>query len=101
MNNTSGLLPLGCAILVAPYEPEIKQGLIQLPASVAARGQMLEDRATVVAVGPEAWREERAPRAKPGDKVIMTKFAGYMVVGPEDGEQYRMVNDRDIFALIK
>src|ERR1035437_7760896 len=100
MNNPSGLIPLGHAVLIQPYEPEIRQGLIQLPDSVRMTTTMLEQRATVIAVGDCAWDDEKSPRAKPGDKVIVTKFAGYMAQGPLDNVQYRLVNDRDIFARI-
>ena len=98
--NTSGLEPLGRAVLIAPYEPEIQQGLIQLPKSVADRTLMVEQRATVIAVGESCWDDEKSPRAKPGDKVLVTKFAGYMAEGTKDKQQYRLVNDRDIFARI-
>lgn len=98
--NKSGLIPLGRAVLISPYEPEMRQGLIQLPPSVQQRTQMVEQRATVIAVGDSAWDDEKSPRAKPGDRVLVTKFAGYMAVGPKDNEQYRLVNDRDIFARI-
>ena len=101
MENTSGLEPRGRAVLVSPYEPEIKQGLIVLPQAVAERGQMMEQRAIVVAVGNCAWDDESEPRAIPGDKVLVTKFAGYTAIGPNDGQPYRLVNDRDIFARIK
>lgn len=101
MVNESGLEPLGRAVLIAPYEIEKRSGgLIELPDSVKGRDLMVEQRATVVAVGIACWDDEKAPRAAPGDKVIVTKFAGYMAVGPLDGKQYRLVNDRDIFAKI-
>lgn len=100
MENKSGLEPLGRAVLIAPYEIEKASGLIQLPDSVKGRDLMVEQRATVVAVGDSAWDDEKKPRAVAGDKVIVTKFAGYMAVGPMDGKQYRLVNDRDIFAKI-
>jgi len=100
MENTSGLEPLGHAILIAPYEVETHQGLIQLPDSVKKQDMMIEQRAVVVAVGSCAWDDEPSPRAKPGDHVLVTKFAGYMAVGPDDGKQYRLVNDRDIFSRI-
>lgn len=95
--NLSGLSPKGRAVLVEPYEPEIKQGMIVLPATVGERTRMVETRAVVVAIGPEAWKGEAAPRAKPGDKVMIVQFAGAMVVGPKDSRQYRVVNDMDIF----
>lgn len=99
--NKSGLAPLGRAILVKPYTPERTQGLIVLPDDVLGRDQMVEQRATVIAVGPHAWHDEPTPRAKVGDKVLVSKFAGYMAVGTADNEQYRIVNDRDIFAAIE
>jgi len=100
MQNTSGITPLGHAILVAPYEPEIQQGLIQLPDSVRSRTQMVEQRAIVISVGACAWDDEPGPRAVAGDCILMTKFAGYMAVGPDDNKQYRLINDRDVFARI-
>ena len=44
--------------------------------------------------------DEPTPRAKVGDRVLVTSFAGFMAVGPKDGKQYRVVNDRDIFCAI-
>lgn len=98
--NQSGLLPLGHAVLVQTYEPEIKRGLIELPAKVAERQSQLEQRCVVIAVGPECWAGEAVPRAKPGDRVLVTAYAGYLTSQTKDGQLYRLVNDRDIFAKI-
>lgn len=98
MRNESGLHPLGVAVLVAPYEPQKKNSLIVMPDTVKERNLMVEMRAVVVEVGPVAWYDEKLPRAKPGDHVMITKYAGHMVVGTRDGKQYRLVNDRDIFC---
>lgn len=95
--NLSGLRPLGVAVLIEPHEPERKAGKIVIPQNVSDRTVMLEDRARVLAVGPSAWHDEPAPRAKPGDLVLVAKFSGYMAKGA-DGKTYRIVNDRDIFA---
>lgn len=100
MQNNSGIFPAGRAVLVKPVETKEEDGLIQLPDSVKDRQRTLEDRAQVIAVGPTAWHDEPQPRAHPGDYVIIAKFAGYMAMGPEDDEPYRVINDRDIFALI-
>lgn len=101
MNNESGVLPVGRAVLVAPYQPERKSSLIQMPDSILGKEQMIEQRAVVVAVGPSAWCDEPIPRAKPGDKVLISRYAGYMAEGTKDKKQYRFINDRDIFALIQ
>lgn len=71
-----------------------------LPDSVQGRMSMVDNRAVVVAIGPSAWHDEPAPRAAVGDKVLVTKFAGFMARGPADGQMYRLVNDRDIFCAI-
>lgn len=98
--NPSGLEPLGIAVLVKPYEPELNRSLIQIPITVRMRTQLSETRAIVVAIGPEAWGDEKAPRAAVGDKVMITRYAGTMISGPLDEEVYRVINDRDLFCRI-
>jgi len=97
--NQSGLDPRGQAVLVAPYQPEVRKGLIEIPDAVAASTYMLEQRAVVVAIGPEAWKGE-APRARVGEKVLISQMAGHLAKGPADGKQYRLINARDIFCAI-
>lgn len=101
--NTSGLIPCGVAVLVAPYEPELKAGVIHIPESVAQGLQAIDQRATVIAVGPEAWLDEKNPRARPGDKVLFAKYAGWAAGKgvTKDGKAYRVVNDRDIFCRLE
>ena len=100
--NMSGLEPLGRAVLVRMVElEELKAESIIIPPNVRRDSAVMEQRAEVIAVGGEAWGDEKAPRARPGDKVIITKFAGYVAVGPRDGKLYRLVNDRDLFCRIE
>ncbi len=100
MINNSGLVPAGRAVLVETYTPEMKKSIIVMPDSVSDNAQMLETRAIVVDVGPHAWHDEPSPRAKVGDKVFISKFAGFLAKGTKDGKPYRFINDRDIFARI-
>lgn len=97
--NTSGLEPLGRAVLVEYYQPERKESVIFIPDQVSDHSNMIEQRAVVVAIGPACWPDEPA-RAKVGDRVLISKMAGYAAVGPTDGKRYRFINDRDIFAKI-
>lgn len=99
IENTSGLKPLGRAVLVKHYEPERVSSLLVMPDSVTEKMTMVEQRAIVVEVGAACWPDE-APRAVPGDRVLISKMSGYLAVGPLDGARYRIVNDRDIFAGI-
>lgn len=97
--NKSGLAPRGRAVLVRHYEPERVGSVIHIPDSVKDRTLMVEQRAIVVEIGPSCWPDE-APRAAVGEKVLISKMAGYMCMGPADGQRYRLVNDRDIFCAI-
>lgn len=101
-SNKTGLIPVGQAVLVEPYEPEFqpRASLIELPPSARERMTMAEQRAIVVAVGPEAWKDEKAPRAKPGDKVMVSAYAGMLTISPVNGKKYRVINARDIFLRI-
>jgi co-chaperonin GroES (HSP10) len=101
MQNKSGIKPFGRAVLIKPYTPERKESVIVMPDEVLQRDQMVEQRAIVVEVGKFAWHDEPEPRACAGQKVLVSKFAGYMVKGTADNEQYRLVNDKDIFAGIE
>ena len=100
MENRSGLKPLGLAVLIKAYEPERKGAQIVIPDAVQGRISMVDNRAVVVEIGEAAWHDEPQPRAKVGDRVLVTKCAGFMAKGPSDGEMYRLVNDRDIFCAI-
>ncbi len=93
--NKSGLEPRGAAVIVKPYE--IKSDTIELPSTVKSRSDMIEQKAVVVAIGPEAWKDESQPRAKVGEHVLISKYAGYLAQG-DDGEAYRVINGSDIFA---
>ena len=99
--NESGLEPLGRAVLVRMVElDDLKAQLIQIPDHVRKASSVMEQRAEVVAIGPACWEDEKIARCAPGDKVIVTRMAGYVARGPADGKLYRMVNDRDIFCKI-
>lgn len=98
--NKSGLYPLGVAVLVEPYEPEVEKSALYIPPTVQERTRAVETRAIVVAIGPEAWKDESAPRARLGDKVLISRFSGVMAIGVNDGKYYRIVNDRDIFCKL-
>lgn len=99
VKNTSGVAPLGRAVLVEYYEPERKGSLIIVPESVRKGEVLIEQRAVVVEIGPACWPDEPV-RARIGDRVLIARLSGYAMTGPADGKLYRIVNDRDIFARI-
>lgn len=98
--NTSGLRPLGRAVLLRPYKVEkMSVGGIIIPESVREKDQLAEQKAIVVEVGPRCWPGD-VPWAQVGDHIIFSRWAGYQALGPGDGETYRVVNDEDIFMQI-
>ena len=99
--NTSGLEPLGHAVLVQPIRTELYSKTIVIPETVAERSIMVETVVRIIAVGPQAWSKYSSPWAKVGDKVMISKWTGHLCVGPKDGKQYRMVNQEDIFCKIE
>lgn len=100
----TGLKPLGRAVLVQPIEaaPELKSkhGIV-IPDTAKDRIMAAEQQAIVIEVGTQAWIDEAFPRAKAGDRVMISKFAGTVVKSPKDGKEYRCVNANDIFLRIE
>lgn len=99
VHNTSGFRPVGRAVLTLPFEDRKPGSRIVLPPTVGERATMLQDLVIVIAIGGEAWTDERVPRAKVGDLVYIPTMAGRMVRGRGDDKLYRVINDKDIFGV--
>lgn len=101
MVNKSGLHPQGHAVLLMPYEPEVKiwSDTLIIPDTVRESMKVLENRQIVVEIGAAAWYDEPRPRAAVGDVVMITKYSGSVATGA-DGKLYRMVNGREIFCKL-
>lgn len=98
--NESGIEPSGQAILCVPYMPEVENSLLELPEHVMSLELMREMRGTVIELGEDAYKGV-SPRCKPGDNVLISKFAGVILKGPLDGKIYRMINADDVFGRLK
>ena len=102
-SNKSGITPLGDKVLVKPLSPEelgttTSFGII-IPDTV---NKEKSDRGTVVAVGP-GKKDERGQRVAPevaeGDRVLYTKPWNEPVkIG---GEEYYLISESDILAILK
>lgn len=79
-----------------------KKGLIIVPDTVAGKKQLQQDKATVLAVGGNAFVDWEEPIPKVGDRVLMARHSGYMFRDPTDrNKEYRVVNDADITLILK
>lgn len=106
MKNESGILPTEYKVLIAPKTTEDKtKGGIIIPDETKDRNQFAQMEGQLVAVsplaftyaGPDEWNGSAKPA--PGDSVLFAKYAGALVKG-RDGKDYRLVNDKDIAAVL-
>jgi chaperonin GroES len=92
------LKPLGDRVIVKPMEAEEKtKGGIILPDT--AKEKPIEG--TIVAVGPGRVSDDGKAikmEVKAGDKVLYGKYSGTEVT--VDGEEYLIMRESDIFAII-
>ena len=92
------LKPLGDRVIVKPMEAEEKtKGGIILPDT--AKEKPIEG--TIVAAGPGKVSDDGKVvkmEVKVGDKVLYGKYSGTEVI--VDGEEYLIMRENDIFAII-
>lgn len=94
-----GLEPANNKVVVRPDPiPMMTAGGIHLPEETIERDMLAQIFATLVAVGPDAWKGKTAP-ATVGDRVMIAKFTGQLFTGP-DGEKYRIIHDLDIIGRV-
>lgn len=105
MMNDSGIIPMDLRVLVLPDPAETKVGSILLPESTKEQEKYAQQKATVVAVGENAWEEAAARSAsfaKPvaGSRVLIGKYSGNRIKG-RDGLEYVIMNDEDVIARLE
>ena len=92
------LVPLGDKVVLKQLEAEetTKSGIV-LPGQAQEKPQQAE----VIAVGPGGMVEGKEVKMEVvvGDKVIYSKYAGTEV--KMDGEEYIIVRQNDILAVVK
>jgi chaperonin GroES len=102
--NTSGIDPLDMRVLVKPDPAADRIGSIILADQTKEQNKHSSVKATLVAVGINAWCEAKAARGfiapKAGARVMIAKYGGVVVKG-DDGEEYRIMNDEDVVGLLK
>ena len=88
------LVPLGDRVVLKQVEAEekTKSGII-----LTSQAQEKPQEATVIAVGP--GKDDVKMEVKVDDKVIYSKYAGTEV--KLDGEEYIVVKQDDIIAIVK
>ena len=89
----------GYRLLIKPDIVELKTESGLVIAADRKLEQAAQVRGYVHSVGAKCWEGEE-PYAKVGDYVLYSKYAGKVVEDPEDNEQYIIINDEDVLAVI-
>lgn len=102
--NRSGIYPTEFKVLVLPIEVKAKtDGGIIIPEEARERKEFAVQEGELIAVSPLAFTYEKWPEGyKPpqvGDRVLFTKYAGGKQKG-KDGVEYRLINDKDVQAVL-
>lgn len=99
--NASGIQPLDLKVLALPDAAVTKIGSIHVPETIADKQKYAAIKATLVAAGPNAFREWGDGNApKPGDRILMAQYAGARVKGSDDTD-YVLMNDEDVVAVLE
>ena len=104
MTNQSGIHPIEYKVLVKPIETEkVTAGGILLPDEHVDRLEGAVMKGEVIEASPWAFdfieSEGDTVGAAVGVIVLFAKYAGAIVDG-KDGIKYRLVNDKDILAIL-
>ena len=97
-----GLRPLEFKVIVKPDVIEEKTtGGIIIPEQVKEQKQNAQNSGTIMEVSEHAFSYDDwvSDKPKPGDRVYYARYAGATVEGG-DGNEYRIINDKDITAII-
>lgn len=97
--------PAGHRVLVKPdpIEEKTESGIIIQTAATKGREEQAQTFGTIVAVGPNAWKgfDDGVPWAAVGDHVSYAKYGGFIIRDPETREEFRLLNDEDICAVLR
>jgi chaperonin GroES len=97
--NRSGIEPLDVKVVVKPLPVEQKTaGGIILADSTKEQAKYATTRGTLLAAGPNAFREWGLANAPPvGCVVLYAQYAGSRFKA-DDGEEYWVMNDEDVIG---
>ena len=107
MTNKSGIIPMGCKVIVKLQElEEVTKGGIILPSEILEKENAASQLATIVDYGKAAFTigvgdldKEWDIKPNVGDTVILKKYAGITIEGI-DKEDYQVINDKEILGIL-
>lgn len=95
------LMEFNVAVRQDEVQAKTKGGLL-IPETAQDREKHMACFGEIVALSPMAFNAdiwpEREPKPKPGDRVVFAKHAGTFLT--HEGEELRIVKDKDIVAVL-
>lgn len=104
MENKSGIIPMEYKVLIVPKKIAKKtEGGIYMPDDTQEKHQFGVTEGVIVAVGPIAFTDpDWLDCPKPGDTILYDKYAGNNTsITGKDGEKYKLINDKEIGAILR
>lgn len=107
MSNKSGIIPLSFKVLVKIQNvEEVTKGGIIIPTDTVEKESAASQIATIIDFGQAAFTigvgdlpNEWNVKPKVGQKIVLNRYAGINIEG-KDKEEYRLVNDKEILAIL-
>lgn len=97
------ITPTGHRVLVSPDKQEkVTDGGIIIPDQTVSQEKQAQIFGTVEKVGANAFKafDDGHAWCKVGDRVAFAKYGGFIIKDPHTGEEFRLLNDEDICAII-
>lgn len=95
------LKPTGYRLLVALAKVKEKQGSLYIPEARKTDEDAASMLATVIALGPDAYKDAAkfdAPYCQYGDTIMMASYSGRRIkIGDRE---YRLINDDTVIAVV-
>ena len=104
MLNQSGITPIEFNVLVKPDKIEDRTaGGLYKPQTTLDQDKHRATQGEIVAVSELSFNEDiwpsGSPRPAPGQRVVLARHSGSFIDGA-DGNEYRLVKDKDVVALL-
>ena len=94
--------PAGHRVLVLPdpVEEVTASGIIMV-SETTERDKQSQMFGTVVDIGFTAFKDFGGHNwCNIGDRIAFAKYGGFIIKDPEDGVEYRLLNDEDVCAVV-
>lgn len=98
--NESGVIPVEYKVVVRPEEVSKQSpgGIIYTEETHEA-DELAQEEGVLIAKSDMAFSDWKCRIPKVGERILFQRYAGRMVTG-KDGNNYRVFNDKEVFAIL-